>query len=113
MVLVACSAFVGYLLCMKMIPSRQLSASPGKVWSLLEREGALVITRDGVPRGILLPTSEATFFEDLHDEARRRARNAVSAVRRRALAAGADAPSASEIGKEIAAVRKARTRKGR
>ena len=98
---------------MKIIPSRQLSASPGKVWRQLEEEGALVISRDGVPRGILLSTSEATLLEDLRDQARRRARNAVSAVRRRALEGGIDAPSASEIEAEVAAVRAASKRKGR
>lgn len=100
------------MLRMKIIPSRQLAASPGKVWSLLEKEGALVISRDGIPCGILLPTSEATLLGDLRDQARRRAKNAVSAARRRARDAGIDALSTDVIDAEIAASRKKRQRKG-
>ena len=50
---------------MKTIASRTLAASPGKVWADLEREGAIVITKDGVPRSIMVPTSDATILEDV------------------------------------------------
>jgi hypothetical protein len=43
------------------IASRALAASPGKVWEHLEREGAIVITKDGVPRSIMIPTSASSF----------------------------------------------------
>ena len=98
---------------MKIIPSRQLAASPGKVWGLLEKEGALVISRDGKPRGILLPTSEDTLLEDLRDQARRRAKNAVSAVRRRARESRKARLSARDIADEIAAARETRRKKSK
>ena len=43
---------------MKTIASRTLAGSPGKVWEHLDKEGAVVITKDGVPRSIMVPTSD-------------------------------------------------------
>ena len=94
---------------MKMIPSRQLASNPGKVWKALTEEGALVISRDGMPRGLLIPTSDATLLEDLQEQVRNRARRAVSEVRRRALAAGLSELSPQEIELEIRALRQSRT----
>ena len=66
---------------MKTIASRMLTAAPGKVWAELEREGALVVTKDGVPRSIMIPTSDATLFEDIGEIVFARARRAVRAMR--------------------------------
>ena len=96
---------------MKMIPSRQLAANPGKVWKTLDTEGTLVISRDGMPRGLLIATSDATLLEDLQEQVRARARRAVSSVRRRALAAGLAGLAPQEIEQEIGAVRQARTQR--
>ena len=93
---------------MKIIPSRDLVASPAKVWKLLQSEGSVVITKDGKPRGILLPTSEVTLVEDLQDQIRARARRAVSEVRRQAVRRGTDKLSGEEIDAEITAARKNR-----
>ena len=106
-----CSRFEGESLCMKMIPSRQLAANPGKVWKALDAEGALIISRDGMPRGLLIATSDATLLEDLQEQVRARARRAVSSVRRRALAAGLAGLAPQEIDREIGAVRQARTQR--
>ena len=91
---------------MKMIASRELAAAPGRTWKLLETEGTLVITKDGKPRGILLPTSDSTLFEDLQNQNRIRAQRATSAMRRRAAELGLDSMTMEEIDAEIAAVRK-------
>ena len=96
---------------MRMIPSRELAASPGKVWSMLEREGPLVITKDGKPRGILLPTSEETLLEDLQGQVRARARRAVNAIRRAAARSGVARLTTQQIDAEVAAAR--RTRRAR
>ena len=96
---------------MKMIPSRQLAANPGKVWKALDAEGALIISRDGMPRGLLIATSDATLLEDLQEQVRARARRAVSSVRRQALAAGLAGLAPQEIDREIGAVRQARTQR--
>lgn len=95
---------------MRIIPSRELVASPAKVWKLLQAEGSVVITKDGKPRGILLPTSDITLVEDLQDQIRARARRAVSEVRRQASKRGTDELSSEQIGAEIRAARKSRKR---
>lgn len=93
---------------MKIVPSRDLVASPAKVWKLLQTEGSVVITKDGKPRGILLPTSELTLVDDLQDQIRARARRAVSEVRRQAIRRGTARLSAADIDAEISAARKTR-----
>ena len=93
---------------MKIIPSRDLVASPAKVWKLLETEGSVVITKDGKPRGILLPTSDVTLVEDLQDQIRARARRAVSEIRRQAASRGTDKLSPREIDAEIEGSRRGR-----
>jgi hypothetical protein len=93
---------------MRMISSRALAASPGKVWGVLQKEGSLVITKDGKPRAILVPTSEETLLEDMQDQVRSRARRAVSAIRREAARRGVATLTMEEIDAEIAATRKAR-----
>jgi hypothetical protein len=98
---------------MKTIASRALAASPGKVWEDLEREGAVVITKDGVPRSIMVPTSDATLLEDVQELVFARARKAVRAIRTQASADGSDTLTPSEIEREIRAVRRARKQKAR
>jgi hypothetical protein len=92
------------MLCMKMLASRQLAAAPGKVWKSLAEEGALVVTKDGRPRGIITPTSDQTLLEDLQDLVLARARRAVSAIR--AEARRRPAVTGAELEREIAAVRR-------
>ncbi len=99
------------MLFMKTIASRVLAANPGKVWEDLEREGAVVITKDGVPRSILVPTSDATLLEDVQDLVFARARRAVRAIRLRASAAGQEPLTGSGIDQEIRAARRALKRK--
>lgn len=93
---------------MKMIPSRELAASPARVWQLLEKEGSIVITKGGKPRGILLPTSEETLVEDLEAQILDRARRAISQIRQRAAQTGV--PTDIDIEREIKEVRKNRRR---
>ena len=90
---------------MKMIPSRQLAATPGKVWSLLRKEGSIVITKDGKPRGILLSTSDETLLEDVQDHIRIRAQRAVSEIRRETAKRGLDQITIEEIDTEIKTAR--------
>ena len=67
---------------MKIIASRVLAANPGRVWEDLDREGAIVITKDGVPRSIMVATSDATLLEDVQEFVFARARRAVRAIHR-------------------------------
>ncbi|MFZ4600241.1 MAG: hypothetical protein ACOYNN_16500 [Terrimicrobiaceae bacterium] len=93
---------------MKMIASRELSARPGAVWADLETEGAVVVTRDGLPMGIITPTSPATLLEDMQEIVFSKARHAVAGLRQSAAAKGTDQMSMEEIDAEIRASRKAR-----
>jgi hypothetical protein len=96
---------------MKIIASRELSARPGAVWEMLSEDGAVVVTRDGVPLGILSPTSPETLVEDVSDTAFLRARRAVSQIRQDAAASGRAEMTLDEINKEIRQVRAARRTK--
>ena len=98
---------------MKMIASRTLAASPGKVWADLDREGAVVITKDGVPRSIMVPTSDATLLEDVQELVFARARKAVRAIRADATGSGSDVVTRAHIEREIKAARRAITRRAR
>ncbi len=98
---------------MKTIASRTLAASPGQVWAALEREGALVVTKDGVPRSIMVPTSDATLLEDVQDIVFARARKAVRDIRVRAAETGAADLTQSDIEREIKAARQARKQRVR
>ena len=94
---------------MKMIPSRTLAVRPRAVWDDLEREGAVVITKDGLPRGIMVPTSDATLLEDIQELVFARARRAVREIRSQARAAGSEVTGAV-IEQEIREVRRSRAR---
>jgi hypothetical protein len=98
---------------MKIVASRALAAAPGKVWQDLEREGAIVITKDGVPRSIMIPTSDATLLEDVRDLVFARARRAVRAIRAQAAESGAAALTRSEIEREVRAVRRGARQRAR
>lgn len=98
---------------MKTIASRTLAASPGQVWAALEREGALVVTRDGVPRGIMVPTSDATLVEDIQEIVFARTRKAVREIRTRAAETGAADLTQADIEREIEAARQARRQRVR
>ena len=98
---------------MKTIASRTLAASPGQVWAALEREGALVVTKDGVPRSIMVPTSDATLVEDIQEIVFARARKAVREIRTRAAETGAADLTQADIEREIKAARQARRQRVR
>lgn len=98
---------------MKTIASRTLAASPGQVWAALEREGALVVTKDGVPRSIMVPTSDATLVEDIQEIVFARARKAVREIRTRAAETGAADLTPADIEREIQAARQARRQRAR
>lgn len=93
---------------MKLLSSKELAAKSERILRDLHRSGTLVITEKGVPKGILLPTSEETVLEDVQEQTRARARRAVSEIRRQAAQRGLDRLSAEEIEREIASARKAR-----
>jgi hypothetical protein len=90
---------------MKMIASRELAARPAGVWELLEKEGAVVVTRNGQPEGIFVSTSGESWLEDVQEVVFARARRALGVARTAAARAGTARLSEEEIEAEIAAVR--------
>ena len=95
---------------MKLITSKELAAHPAEILKRLETGGSVVITEAGQPKGILVPTSAETVLEDVQEQVRARARQAVSATRRDAGQRGLDRLTLTDIDQEIAAARKARSR---
>ena len=93
---------------MKLIGTKELAANPRKVLRQASRDGSVVITENGHPKGLLTPTSEETFLEDMQDQIRARSRRAVSQIRREAARRGLDRLTMRDIDREIAAARKAR-----
>jgi len=91
---------------MKTIASHMLTTAPDKVWAELEREGVLVVTKDGVPRSIMIPTSDATLFEDIGEIVFARARRAVRAMRTQSIHSDAAVATRADIEREIRAVRR-------
>ena len=93
---------------MRLIAADELAANPKKVLNNLGREGGVVITQNGHPKGILTPTSAETVLEDVEEQVRARARRAVSEIRRESSKRGLDRLGMADIDREIASVRKAR-----
>lgn len=96
---------------MRFFGTRILRNNPGEFWAALDEGETVVLTADGKPRGIILPTSEAEFEQAI--DVLRRVRYQVALERAWAAAreSGADQISEAEIEEEIAAVRRARTRR--
>lgn len=93
---------------MKMIASRELSAKPSAVWADLQSEGAVVITKDGQPVGIITPTSSATLLEDMQEITFAKARQAVTELRQHSATNSANEMSMEEIDAEIRVFREKR-----
>ena len=95
----------------KWLASRELSAHPGRVLAAVGRVGRVLVTANGKPKAIMIPTSEETFARDLEMLDRVRLASAVEAIRVDSVNAGTDALSMDEIDAEVAAARAERRRR--
>lgn len=95
----------------KWIASREFSARPGRALAAVGRAGRVLVTSDGKPKAIMIPTSEATFAHDLAMLDRVALTRAVEAIRADSVMQGTDAVSMAGIDREVAAARAARRRK--
>jgi len=93
---------------MKWIASREFSASPGKALAAVSRAGRVLVTANGKPKAIMIPTSEGTFVSDLELLDRVDLARTVASIRANSVMKGTDSISMKEINAEIAAVRAAR-----
>lgn len=95
----------------KWLASRELSAHPGRALDAVSRAGRVLVTANGKPKAIMIPTSEESFARDLEMLDRVALANAVEAIRADSVRAGTDALSMPDIDAEIAAARAARRRR--
>lgn len=93
---------------MKYVATRELAANSGRVMETLEREGFLVITKDGKPRSLMLPTSDETLLDDVREIIYARARHALKDAQLASAAGRTDTLTMDEIDAEIKATRQAR-----
>lgn len=95
----------------KWLASREFSASPGRALAAVSREGRVLVTANGKPKAIMIPTSEATFVRDLEMLDRVALAQAVSSIRADSVRNGTDNLSMEAVNEEVAAVRSARKRR--
>jgi len=91
--------------------SRELSASPGKALGNVAKSGRVLVTVNGKPKAILIPTSEETFSRDLELLDRVSLAGAIAAIRADSVREGTDSLAPEEIDAEVAAVRSKRKRR--
>lgn len=95
----------------KWLASREFSASPGRALAAVSRSGRVLVTANGKPKAIMIPTSEETYSSDLAMLDRVALTRAVEAIRIDSVVNGTDALTMEQIDAEVAAVRTARRRK--
>lgn len=94
----------------KWLASREFSASPGRALKAVSRSGRVLVTANGKPKAIMIPTSEETFAHDLEMLDRVALAQAVAAIRADSVRRGTDTLSMDEITAEVSTVRSARKR---
>lgn len=95
---------------MRFVSVRELRGKSAAIWKELAAEKDLVVTSNGKPIALLSATSEELLEESLVAVRRARALAAVTAMQQASLKAGTDRLSLKEIGVQIKAVRKGRSR---
>lgn len=94
----------------KWLASREFSASPGRALAAVSRAGRVLVTANGKPKVIMIPTSEATLEADLALLDRVALAKAVGEIRADSVANHTDRLSMDAVSVEVAAVRAARRR---
>jgi hypothetical protein len=95
----------------KWLASREFSARPGRALAAVSRAGRVLVTANGKPKAIMIPTSEETFARDLEMLDRVILTQAVEAIRSDSVMNGTDALTMKEIDAEVTAARAARRRR--
>ena len=96
---------------MKFLSVRDLRGKSAQVWRELPREGAMVVTNNGHPVGILTPVTENDLERSLAEWRRIRAMLAVANIQRESVRKGTDRMTMEEIDAEIAKARNERSRR--
>lgn len=95
----------------KWLASREFSANPGRALAAVSRSGCVLVTANGKPKAIMIPTSEKTYSSDLDMLDRVALTRAVEAIRTDSVVNGTDALTMEQINAEVASVRAIRRRK--
>lgn len=93
-----------------MIATRELATNSGKVMKEVDKCGFVVITKDGKPRSIIIPTSEDTLIPDVRSLMNLRLKRLLRKTQANAAKKGVSNMTMEEIDAEIAETRKARRR---
>lgn len=93
---------------MDFVTVRELRAESGKVWDRVVAGEEIVLTRNGKPFAVVVPTAPSDLEETMRLLRTRRFGKAVDELRRQAHEAGTDQLTDAEIDAEIAVVRKIR-----
>jgi len=97
----------------KWLASREFSASPGRALATVASAGRVLVTANGKPKAIMIPTSEGTLARDLEMLDRVALAQSVASLRAESVLQGTDALTIKDIDAEVAAVRAARKNPGR
>lgn len=95
---------------MNFISVRDLRSNSAQIWKKLAREKEIVVTLNGKPVAVLSAVNEDGVEKSLALIRRARAMAAVQSMQYQSSQSGLDKISLEEINKEIASVRKARSR---
>ncbi len=94
----------------KWIASREFSASPGRALAAVSRAGRVLVTANGKPKAIMIPTSEGTFASDLELLDRVDLARVVARIQAASVINRTDKLTMRDIDAEVSAVRRARSR---
>ena len=93
---------------MDFVTVRDLRAESGKVWDRVEAGEEIVLTRNGKPFAVVVPTAPAELEATLRAVRMRKFGQVVDRLRQQAAENGLRGMTVGEIDAEVAAVRKAR-----
>lgn len=95
----------------KWIASREFSASPGRALAAVSRAGRVLVTANGKPRAIMIPTSEGTFASDLELLDRVDMARVIARIQAASVINRTDKLTMKDINAEVSAVRRAGKRR--
>lgn len=97
---------------MDFVTTKELRAESGKVWAKLEAGEEVVITRNGKPFALMVPTGSARLEQDLRAIRAERFAETVRQLQQRSVEQGLDQLDMQDIDAEIALMREERKQRG-
>jgi antitoxin (DNA-binding transcriptional repressor) of toxin-antitoxin stability system len=91
---------------MRFVTVRDFRTKSSEIWKTLPEEQEMVVTNNGKPVALLIPTTDRDVFDLIQDIAGRRAMAAMGESQRISKENGNDKMTLEEINEEIAAARR-------